>query len=177
MRRDHLRLTGERVILRPLTTSDLPLLWRWNADPELNRLAGEKFARLRDARDWLLNLLKNPRRLGFAVETHDGRVIGDLELEDINWVRRTAELRVCIGEKDCWGQGYGSDAIRTAARLALGPLGLRSLYLRVQRRNRRAIRCYGRCGFRSEAILRAGRRRGQGWDDILLMTLTRNGSG
>ncbi|MFO7245446.1 MAG: GNAT family N-acetyltransferase [Thermaerobacter sp.] len=172
MRQDHVRLAGERVVLRPLTPADLPLLWRWNADPELNRLTGDKFARWRDPRAWLVHLLRSPRRLGFAVETHQGRVIGDLELEDIDWRRGTAELRVCIGEKDCWGKGYGSDAVRVAARHALGSLGLRTLYLRVLRRNRRAIRCYGRCGFRCEAVLRAGRRRRQGWDDLLLMTLT-----
>jgi len=170
-RRDDLRLRGERVILRPLTPADLPLLWRWHADPELNRLVGKPFVHPRDARVWLRDLLHNPRRRGFAVETREGRIIGDLQLEDINWRSGTAELRVCIGEKDCWGRGYGSDAIRTAVRHARESLGLFSLYLRVRRDNHRAIRCYGRCGFRSVGVLRASRRRG--WGEILLMMLGR----
>ncbi|HEX6989879.1 MAG TPA: GNAT family N-acetyltransferase, partial [Bacillota bacterium] len=81
-------MAGTRVILRPLTPADLPVLWRWNNDPELNRLLGSKFARLGDADAWLRHLLTSPHRRGFAVETPDGRVIGDLELEDINWLRR-----------------------------------------------------------------------------------------
>ena len=170
------RIQGERTVLRPLELRDLPLLRRWNADDEIVRRMGKKFERTRDAVVWLENLLRSPRRRGYAIETLDSRVIGDLEFENISWRARTAELRVCIGEKAFRGRGYGTDAVRAASRHALFCWNLTSIYLRVQRDNLPAIRCYDRCGFRPAGVLPAGRRRHLGRPDVLLMCLSRPGA-
>ncbi|MCL6614902.1 MAG: GNAT family N-acetyltransferase, partial [Firmicutes bacterium] len=106
----------------------------------------------------------------FAIEDDEGRLIGDLELDHISWRRREAELRIRIGEKERWNEGYGTDAVRTLLALAFGRMKLRRVYLKVYRFNRRAIRCYEKSGFRKEGILR--RRDGAaGWKDIILMSV------
>lgn len=170
-RRRQERILGALTVLRPLEARDLPLLRRWNADDEIVRLMGKKFERAGDAVVWLEDLIRSPRRRGFAIETLDGLVIGDLEFEDISWNARTAELRVCIGDKAFRGRGYGTDAVRAATLHALLRWNLSSIYLRVQRDNYPAIRCYDRCGFRLKGVLPAGRRPGR--PDLLLMSLSR----
>lgn len=167
-------IIGERVLLRPLQSEDLPLLARWNGDEDISSLAGKKFERANDAAAWLEDLLASPRRRGFAIQTHDGHVIGDLEFEDIDWSEGTAELRICIGEKQFWGYGLGGESIQAAVDHAFNCWNLQSIYLRVPLTNWRAIRCYDRCGFKPEGILRAGRRRAQGWMDMILMVRERD---
>lgn len=95
----------------------------------------------------------------------------ELEPAQLNWRNGTTELRVCIGEKDCWNHGYGTDAVRTAVRLAFEALGLAVVYLRVFAANPRAIHVYRRLGFRAEAMLEPSRRRNDP-SPVLLMNLT-----
>lgn len=72
----------------------------------------------------------------------------------IDWKNRNAELGITIGEKAYWGQGYGTDAIRTLLDLAFREMNLHRIFLRVDEDNARGIRCYEKVGFRQEGTLR-----------------------
>jgi len=146
---------------------------RWNNDPEVEYFVDCDLPKsLSECEVWFrANVPSRDYRL-FAIEDGTGLLIGDLELDHISWRNGQAELRIRIGEKENWNKGYGTEAVRALLALALGPLGLRRIYLKVYRFNRRAIRCYEKCGFRAEGILR--RRAGSadsGWKDIILMAL------
>jgi RimJ/RimL family protein N-acetyltransferase len=47
-----------------------------------------------------------------------------------------------IGEKDHWGGGYGTDALRTVCRYGFDTMRLHSIELGVVEENARAIRSY-----------------------------------
>lgn len=106
-----------------------------------------------------------------SIERADGSLLGWVELRDVNWRRRTGELRICLGDPGTWGCGYGSAALRLFLAQAFGDWGLAGVHLRVATWNVRAVRAYERCGFRREARLRAGRRRQDGLEDLWLMTV------
>lgn len=99
------------------------------------------------------------------------RLIGWVELADLDRPAGRAELRVCLGRKELWGQGYGTEAVRLALERAFRELGLVEVYLRVALDNRRAIRAYRKCGFVAEGLFRAGRHASLGLSDHLLMTV------
>lgn len=75
-------------------------------------------------------------------------------------------VSIGIGEADCWGQGYGSDAMRVMQRYAFTELNLQRLTLSVFAYNAHARRSYEKTGFAVEgigswpALLREGRRLG-----------------
>jgi len=161
---------GEQIVLRALTAKDLVTLEAWDADPEIEELMGRKFAP-ESPTEWFRRMLRDTRARAMAIETASGRLIGELELAQINWRSGSAELRICIGEKDCWSLGLGTDALRSALHLAFGPWGLRTIYLRVFANNGRAIRAYEKCGFRREGYLPPSERRGDP-DGVVLMSLT-----
>lgn len=165
------RLCGELTVVRPLTTADLPFLKAWDEDPEIVALMGRKYAST-DVEVWYESISAARNYRALAIETMEGRLIGELELAQVNWRRGSAELRICIGEKDCWGCGYGSDALQATLNLAFERYGLRSVYLRVFASNVRAIRLYKRVGFRTEASLEPSERRGDP-SAVLLMNLSR----
>lgn len=165
------RVVGQRTVLRRIVAADLPTLHAWDVDPEIIGLMGRKFAEM-DIADWFRGLQRDRTCRTWAIETHEGRLIGELELAHVNWRSSSTELRICIGDKDYWSHGYGTDAIRSAMWAAFQGMGLESVYLRVFVTNGRAIRVYEKLGFRRQAVLEPSIRR-QDPAAVLLMNLTR----
>lgn len=166
------RLAGSITILRPVLPGDLPRMQTWDHDPVIAALMGRKYDGI-SAQEWYETIRTERHSRAWAIVTPEDRLIGEVELVHLNWRAGTAELRICIGEKDCWSQGFGSDAMRTALRAAFDLYGLRSVYLRVFATNSRALRVYERLGFRREAVLTPSLRR-QDPASIILMSLTRD---
>lgn len=166
------RLTGESVVMRPVAITDLPILEAWDEDPDIIALMGQKYGTI-STDEWFRMVSSSRNCRAMVIETSEGRLIGELELAQLNWRAGTTEVRICIGEKDCWGRGFGSEALRLSLQLAFEGYGLRVVYLRVFETNSRAIRLYERTGFRTEAILQPSARRGDP-AAVLLMKLTRD---
>lgn len=167
-------IQGEKVNLRPIAPADLERMVAWSQDPEVCQyLDGNYPQNLEDANGWLQKVLSDRHNKRWSLLTKSGRLIGDIELDHITWRSGEAELRVCIGEKSFWNQGYGTDAVSTVIAHAFDGMGLKRVYLRVFTENVRAIRCYTKSGFRKEGRLErldtTGRPR-----EILLMRILRS---
>lgn len=145
----------------------------WDNDSEIIAYLGKKFLSQDTCMTWFNALSGSRGHRAMAIEKPDGRLIGSIELEHIDWRGGRAELSICIGEKDCWGQGFGTDAIRVFTDFAFRRLRLAHIYLRVYRDNLRAIRCYQKCGFRKEGLLKMTERQSGRRDDLVLMSLRR----
>ncbi len=164
-----MELTGKRIRLRPLSVNDLEALACWNRDEELQKFVDCNLPTTHhQLKRWYQANVPDRRYQVFAIETVNGRLIGDLELDHICWSRREAELRIRIGEKDCWNQGLGTEAIQLVFNYILAGKKFNRIYLRVYRFNKRAISCYLKNGFRQVGILR---RPTKGWKDIVLMEI------
>ena len=84
----------------------------------------------------------------------------------------SALFHITIGEKDAWGQGYGTESTRLMLDLAFGALGLHRIALFVFEFNERAIRAYRRCGFVVEGRSRESIwRDGKWWDELAMSVL------
>ncbi|MDP2871416.1 MAG: GNAT family N-acetyltransferase [Bacillota bacterium] len=152
-------IIGDRIYLRAVEVEDLDLCWRWVNDPEVTRymlLGGWPISRLAE-REWLERAARGTgdrdRQMAVCLRGSD-RHIGNCGLHQISWRSGTADLGIVIGEKDCWDQGCGRDAVRTVLRHAFREMSLRKVTLSVLALNHRAIRCYEQCGFAVEGILR-----------------------
>jgi RimJ/RimL family protein N-acetyltransferase len=170
-------LTGRIVRLRPLALEHAALEARWMADPEvrhwLHRSEDGPELLTRGAIERKIGeVLADPTELRFAVETNDGVPIGDVGLLGIHPHAR-AELSIKLGEKSYWSGGYGTDAIRCLLAFAFGELGLRRVTLIADADNARGIRCYEKCGFRHEGLLRAHRLRYGKPIDMVAMAVLR----
>lgn len=158
------------VKIRPLEKEDLATIVSWNIDPEI-----ESFVDLGLPGDlpgcvaWWEEIRRSKRDRLFALEDETGQLIGDLELANICWQGREAELRIRIGEKEYWNKGYGTLAVHQIVGYAFDELSLNRLYLRVYTFNIRAIKCYQKIGFKMQAVLK--REKDQNWKDIYLMVL------
>ena len=55
-----------------------------------------------------LESIDRRERIVFAVYTHGGTQVGNVDLASFDWINRSAELAIVIGEKDAWGRGLGT---------------------------------------------------------------------
>ncbi len=152
-----------RVILRPynagFSPEELRTIYRWGHDEELLRLSGgapvrvsfSEFQRLFLAQAHLRN--SRSEQL-FVILDERGRLIGRTGLFAIDRQAGSAELGIIIGERDCWGQGYGRAAVRALVAFAFGELGLRKIILYTYPENTRARRAFQAAGFQEAGVRR-----------------------
>ena len=151
-------LRGESVLLTELRDADSPALFRWINDRELVELSSTFAPVDRESHErWFDDVRGRGDVEIFAIRTaSDERLVGSCQLRGIDRERGTAELQIRIGERDAWGRGYGTEAVRLLLRRAFEELGLERVELQVFPSNARAIRAYEKAGFS-----RTGERGGQ----------------
>ncbi len=166
-----MELVGLRIRLRRLQIEDLPQMMVWNCDDEVQFYVDcDLPGNLGELEQWYQTSISDPNYRIYVLQTLSGQVIGDLELDHICWSKREAELRIRIGAKDLWGQGYGREALRLILDDLLIAKNFERIYLRVYHFNERAIRCYSKIGFRQVGILK---RNSPNWKNIILMEISR----
>ncbi len=151
-------LEGDRVRLRPVEERDLPHFVEWLADREVTRwlaAIGDP-PTLEEERDWYFSLRENPDNVLWAIETLDGRLMGTVELRAAPRSER-AELGIAIQDKSQWSNGYGTEVIGLVLEYAFEDMELNRVELTCDEENARGLRCYERCGFVREGLLRQHR--------------------
>lgn len=148
---------GEHVVLRPYSAgfsdAELRRMHRWSRDKELLRWSGGSvlllsFYEFRRAFQRELRRQDKHSR-SFALLTDTGEFIGRLGYYHIDYHRREAELGIAIGERNYWGQGYGTDAVKTILRHIFRTTDLERVYLHTYAENKRAQRAFRNAGFRT----------------------------
>src|SRR5262249_1517838 len=150
--------------------TDLPRFVAWLNDPAVrDHLALFHPMGLADEERWFESQAAlEPVLRSFSIEARAADVnkdaadpewthIGAIGFHQVDWKNRTAEVGIVIGDKEWWGRGYGTDAVRALARWAIDELALNRIWLRVFEDNTRGIRAYEKVGFKTEGRLRQDR--------------------
>ncbi len=169
-------MDGKLVRLRAYEKSDVDATMKWVNDEEVKQFLGSgtlTYPVSRIAQEHFIEHASQPAddRKTFAIETLAGEYLGGIDLHDINWIDRHAEIGIVIGVKHYWGKGCGTDAMRVLLRLAFDKMNLHRVYLRVYSFNQRAIASYEKCGFRREGVLRDQHCAGGKYHDSIVMGL------
>lgn len=148
-------LEGKKVVLRPPSKSDLPLLLRWVNDPEIRGFVNQDFPTTEsDEEAWLSsNSKKNQSNIVFVIVA-EGKPIGVMGLHRINWRDGTATSGAMIGDKDCQNKGYGKEAKLLLLNYAFNTLNLRKICSQVLATNHRSIAYNRACGYKVEGVLK-----------------------
>lgn len=152
---------------------------RWGRDTEYHRLLDTEHAQLWSAKKiqkWIEDDLEKDQtsEFFFQIRTLEGdQLIGFVGLFDIQWNHGDAWIGIGIGERDFWGNGYGTDAMRVVLRYAFSELNLHRVTLGVFDYNYRAIRSYEKAGFMLEGREREFLHRDGSRADALIMGILR----
>ena len=144
-------ITGSIIRLREKKLSDAPDDYRWQTDPELAELDAIPVPTMA-FRQYISNhtaelLYSSATKQQFAIETMNGKHIGNCTYYGIDETKDEAELGIMIGDRDYWDKGYGNDAVNTLINHIFTKTNLNRIHLKTLDWNTRAQKCFQKCGF------------------------------
>lgn len=156
---------GLKVRLRAVEPSDAPAFTRWQNDREtVINISGAGRMPMSEAeeRDYIMRNSYNT----FAIETHDGRLIGNCSFFGVDHQSRTCRIGILIGEKSARGKGYGFDALKTLLEFLFIERNMYRVALEVFSYNEPAVALYEKMGFTREVTYRQqAYAMGRYWDE------------
>ena len=95
--------------------------------------------------------------------------IGNIKIGPINWIHRFADISLLIGDKNYWGKGVATEAIRLVTLFAFNTLNLHKLKAGCYEQNIASAKAFEKAGFKREGLLKnQWIANGQFFDEILL---------
>lgn len=145
-----------RIYLRLMTREDTENIIRWrNCEQVRSQFIYQKLFTKESHEKWIETMVETGKVVQMIiVRTEDDKPIGSVYVRDIDMEHKKAEYGIFIGETDCLGMGYGTEAAELMTEYAFEYLGLHKLMLRVYAENERAIKSYEKAGFVKEAYLK-----------------------
>ncbi|AZT90939.1 N-acetyltransferase [Caldicellulosiruptor changbaiensis] len=167
---------GELVNIRELRWGDLKYIQKWSNDPEVAYWArGVKNAAdtsIEEFRRWYRSRSSSTIKR-FIIETKDRKPIGSISYRDYDPINKVVVLGIHIGEKEYWGKGFGTDAIKAFVKYLFATLDINRIELDTFDDNIRAIKAYQKCGFKIEGVLREAKLIDGKFHDVIIMGMTR----
>ena len=149
--RDDVIVRSRKTVVRRKRMADAADEYAWRSDEELARYDASNPTRIPFPdyqRNWSFDMrFTDTAGRSFAVEDENGRHIGNIMYYNHDADRREAELGISIGRRDCWAQGYGSDAVAALVDYLFHTTELQRLYLHTLDWNERAHRSFQKAGF------------------------------
>lgn len=144
-------INGREIKLRDKNLADTLDDYTWQTDPELARLDAISpltftYAQYLSAYASELRYVSSARHR-FAIDTLDGKHIGNCAYYGINEAKDEAELGIMIGNRDYWDKGLGADAVTTLVNYVFQQTKLTRIHLKTLDSNSRARKCFQKCGF------------------------------
>lgn len=167
-------IAGEQIILRALEREDLDRCYLWMNDPSIVWTLKSRYAiPFHSDSEWLEKAVQpSATERHFAIERkHDRHHIGNASIQGIDWVSRTANFDLFIGDPASWNRGFGSDAIRTVVRFAFLEMNLRKLKIEVFDYNERAKHVLEANGFVQEGKLAQDFFRDGQYHDLVILSI------
>ncbi len=149
-------IEGERVVLRPITMEDTPLIVAWRNDPSVlqNFIYRGPFTAAVHI-NWMKTRVASGEVVQYIIEDREsGRPVGSVYFRDVNSSYHSAEYGVFIGESEARGKGLGSETARLFTDFGFETLGLHRISLRLLSDNVQARRSYENAGFQVEGVFR-----------------------
>ena len=138
------------MILRPIEKKDLRKLNEWKNNEEVFQYLGGGYMPVSiDVQEkWLEDMMDTTgKHKRFLIEDMSGKSIGMIGLYGINWIHRTCELGIFIGETCERRKGYGREAYFLIENFAARYLNLRKIKATVVEDNHAAVVMYEKLGF------------------------------
>jgi RimJ/RimL family protein N-acetyltransferase len=144
-------ISGDKVKIRAKRLADADDDYAWLTDAELAELDAAPLSTTTFPQ-YLASYTSDLRypptiRHQFAIETREGKHIGNCTYYGIDSDKGEAELGIMIGDRDYWDKGYGSEAVSALLQHVFEKTRLNRLYLKTLVKNKRAQKCFSKCGF------------------------------
>lgn len=124
---------------------------------------------------WIEDTIFNSADIKLAVCLTDNNLhIGNVYLTDINYINRTAESHIMIGNPDYWGQGLGKEALLQILHYGFEERGLNRVYAHINADNASSLRLHEKCGYKREGLLRQAIFKNGQFKDVVVMSILKD---
>lgn len=126
-------IKGSHISLRPLQIEDAagPYFEWLNSELICQGNSHYKFPKTREALvDYIRSANQYQKDLTLAIILNEtSEHIGNVTLQNINWINQSAEFAILIGQLNVWGKGVGKEAAGLLIKHGFNHLNLRRIYL------------------------------------------------
>lgn len=147
-------LHGNNIYLAAIEEEELSNIHKWKNDIALlDDVKGYHILSTNaDVKEWYTRNTKDKNQVLLGIYTSKNDFIGIARLMFIDWISKTTELGIYIGEKDFKGKGHGKEAVSLLINYAFNELNFHKINLRVLESNLNAKNLYLKAGFEIEGI-------------------------
>jgi RimJ/RimL family protein N-acetyltransferase len=147
-------IDGTIVTLRPLSLEDINDMYvSWFNDAEVCKYNSHHVYpyTIELAKEYVTKIRSEKRDLVLAIIAKDtGKHIGNISLQNIHPIDRSAEYAVILGDRDYWGKGVAGEASRLIIQHGFSTMNLHRIYCGTSTENVPMQKLAAKLGFREE---------------------------
>lgn len=149
-------LMGDRIILRGYQKEDISFWQKWDADQSVQAHMPESISMPMNTEEQLayFEMCKNENDAYYwsIVWKENNALVGNIALTDINRHHGIGELGIVVGEKEYWGKGITTGAIKLVLAYAFSEMGLRRITAEYEEGNAGVERALLKNDFQRECV-------------------------
>ena len=148
-----MKLKKYDIVLRPIKKSDITERYlSWFSDKTVNKFLEINNLTKNEVLNYIKTGINNKSYFMFAVCIEDtGLHIGNIKIGPIKHKYYVTDLVTVIGDKDYWGKGIASCAIKKAIEIAFDTFGLRKVSASIDSLNIGSLKSYVNAGMKVQA--------------------------
>lgn len=149
-------IEGKSIYLREVRETDVnERYYGWMNDQNITQYLETRFYpnSLAKISEFVKSKDGDPNNIFLAiVDKAKDHHIGNIKLGPINWIHRTAEIGILLGEKNEWGKGIASETLNLISAYAFKKLNLRKLTAGCYGNNKASEKAFIKAGFTIEGV-------------------------
>lgn len=163
------------VTLRAIEIDDLDSIHQWSNDSDIwDKLGGWHFPYSKVSTEkWIKNINNNDQfNQYFAIQTSNKKIIGTINIVNIDWKNRSATYGIMIGDKNSQGKGFAKSAMSIILRYLFEELGMVRIESDILDVNVRSLKFHKNNGWLVEGEKKYADFRGGVWHSKILIAFT-----
>lgn len=145
-------IEGKRVMLRAPEMDDIPVIYRWENDKDVQNFSSFKVPVSSFAiEQYIINADQNifaagELRLMAVTKNNPGEIVGHVDLFDIDPVNRRAGVGILV-DNEFRGKGYASEMLALIEKWSIENLFLHQLWCTIDEMNNNSIKLFSDAGY------------------------------
>lgn len=163
-----------KVYLTDVSHKNIEQLRLWRNTPEIKHITRE-YREINEEmqQQWFdTHAYSDNTQIHFEIHsTETNGLLGHCSLTNINWVYRSAEFGIYLGEQQQQHKGYGGDALKALIRHGFEDLNMHKMWGETFSFNQKALSAFYKIGFTEECVLRRAKFINGQYHDIIVISI------
>ncbi|MFC1655817.1 GNAT family N-acetyltransferase [Patescibacteria group bacterium] len=169
-----MKLNGNKIYLQPVSLKYVDVYRKWVHDKDVIRYTTINPPTREEQIKWIKERETSGVEEVFSIFLKkDDTIIGNVGCHNLDNPDNNFVLGIIIGEKEYWGEGYGTDAFKTVIRYMFEEKDANMVSLDVFVGNKSAQRVYEKCGMKEIKKITKTNEREKKEVECILMQVTR----